>query len=126
MLSLAVLYLPESPSPHASIGGLQVEQELRNKRFEEADLAECTFKPKTHWDLIGERRQKVRQQKLAARRTASPSRSLRPTKGTVSIGGWLKNFHTREFFLLFLCYYTTMTALCRKKSCETKCLTLGN
>ena len=54
---------------------------MRNRRFEEADLAHCTFKPKTHWDLVAERRKKAREQR-ASERNISPSRASRATVST--------------------------------------------
>ena len=56
---------------------------MRNRRFEEADLAHCTFKPKTHWDLVAERRKKAREQR-ASERNISPSRASQATVSTKS------------------------------------------
>jgi hypothetical protein len=38
----------------------QEEEVLRRRQLEEENLNECTFVPKTNWDLAGERREKAR------------------------------------------------------------------
>jgi hypothetical protein len=58
------------------------EEEARRRRLEEEELANCTFTPKTNWNLARERREKA---KKAAMSSPAPSLSEKKRRISVSL-----------------------------------------